>query len=79
MKRAGVLTYITIALLVLFGLTDLSAELSGDGKGRFGETFSTALFHLEKGRWYIRAVVAVVMLLLGSHLTFGTQLIPGVA
>jgi hypothetical protein len=77
-KRAGILTYLTIAILVLFGIVDATAELTGDGKGKYGETFSTFIAHLDRKAWYYRVAVAIIMLVLASHLTFQTPLIPGV-
>jgi hypothetical protein len=69
-KRAGPLTYATIVLLVLFGVTDVAAEVAGDGTGRFGETFSTFIAHLEERCWLVRLLVAAATFTLFTHLTF---------
>lgn len=68
-KRAGPLTYLTITILVLFGITDLAAEVTGDGTGRYGETFSTWIAHLDGKHWWFRALIGVVTVVLATHLT----------
>jgi len=68
-RKPGPLTFATLALLILFGATDLAAELTGDGKGQWGETFSTLIAHLDRRAWYYRAGIGLLTVLLALHLT----------
>lgn len=71
MKRPGILTYVTVALLALFGIADLAAELTSDGrKGSYGETFSTFIAHLDRRSWVYRVIIGTATLVLFTHLTF---------
>jgi hypothetical protein len=69
-KRANWLTYILIGLLVLFGIGDAAAEVEGDGTGKYGETFSTFIAHLDRRSWVYRVIVGIATLVLFTHLTF---------
>lgn len=69
MKKAGPLTWVTITLLLLFGVTDVAAEVTGDGTGKYGETFSTFIAHLDNWAWPIRVLVGVLTVILATHLT----------
>jgi hypothetical protein len=77
-KRAGILTYVMLVLLALFGVVDVVAEVEGDGVGKYGETFSTLIAHIERRAWIYRLIVLIVTVVFASHLTFQTPLVPGV-
>jgi hypothetical protein len=70
--KAGPLTYILIALVVLFAAGDAFAEYKNDGRtGVYGETVSTFIHHLEKHAWIVRVLMGLVTGWLFLHLTFG--------
>lgn len=63
--KAGPLTYLTVALLAVFGAADLTAHLTGY---EYGETFSRLVQNAEAGRPWLRPVVALLCLILAVHL-----------
>lgn len=61
----GPLTFVVIALLVLFGLADLGAAIFGK---YVGETFSAFDWKLVKNRWWLRVIQGLLIALLFTHL-----------
>lgn len=75
-RKAGPLTYVLIALVLVFAVGDAYAEFKSDGRsGAYGETVSTFIHHLEAWKFgpVVRVLAALVTGWLFLHLTFGVK------
>jgi hypothetical protein len=69
--KPGILTWLAVAFLALFAVTDLAAHVT---RYAYGETVSSLTWHLERLFPVLRVVVASVLVYLAGHLALGWPL-----